>query len=80
MIGELEQVALVRDLPEYGLLAGDVGTVVLTHDGRGYEVEFMTLTGDTIGVVTLLATDVRPIGQREVAHARSLSDISEGTG
>ena len=34
--------------------------VVLTCDeGRGYEVEFMTLHGETIGVSTLRAHQVR---------------------
>ena len=35
---------LTRDLPEEGLTAGDVGTVVHVHEGgRGYGVEFMTI-------------------------------------
>jgi hypothetical protein len=72
MINELDSVALVKDLPEYGLKAGDVGTVVLLHGNRGYEVEFMTLNGDTVAVATLEPQDVRPIGDREVAHARPL--------
>ena len=72
MIDELASVALVRDLPEHGLKAGDVGTVVLLHGDRGYEVEFMTLSGETIAVVTLITQDVRPVGEREVAHARPL--------
>ena len=33
---ELEAVALRQDLPEFGLVAGDVGTVVFVHrDGQG---------------------------------------------
>jgi hypothetical protein len=52
MIQELEQVVLTVDLLEHGLKLGDVGTVVLVHGAEGYEVEFMTLDGETIAVVT----------------------------
>jgi len=72
MIAELESVALTVDLPEHGLSRNDVGTIVLVHGDKGYEVEFMTLQGDTVAVVTLLADQVRPIGPREIANARSL--------
>lgn len=71
MIKELDSVVLTTDLPEYGLERGDVGTVVLVHRGdKGYEVEFMTLEGETIAVTSLLPSQVRPIGHREIAHAR----------
>ena len=74
MIKEHDRVALGRDVLEHGLLAGDVGTVVhLYADGKAYEVEFMTLTGDTIGVVTLEASEVRPVSDREIAHARAVA-------
>jgi hypothetical protein len=74
MINELDTVALERDLAEYSLAKGDLGTVVLVYeDGKAYEVEFMTLTGDTIAVVTLEASDVRPIQEREIAHARAVA-------
>jgi hypothetical protein len=53
-IRELDQIVLTRDLPEFGLCAEDVGTVVLIYrSGEGYEVEFMTLDGETIVVTTL---------------------------
>ena len=71
---ELESVVLTEDVPEYGLKEGDIGTVVLTHrEGSGYEVEFTTLGGEALGVVTLLAHQVRPIRQQEIAHARALA-------
>jgi hypothetical protein len=71
MIAELEVVVLTRDLTDYGLEAGDVGTVVMVHEeGAGYDVEFVTFAGETVAVVTLCATDVRPIRKREIAHAR----------
>lgn len=71
MSQELDRVVLTIDLPEYGLKAGDLGTVVLVHqDYQGYEVEFITLNGETVAVVSLLPTQLRPIGQREIAQAR----------
>ena len=74
MIKELDSVVLTTDLPEHGLTSGDIGTVVLVHeDGRGFTVEFMTLAGSTVAVVTLLASQVRPIAKDEIAHARSVA-------
>lgn len=65
---ELDRVVLTTDLPEYGLQAGDLGTVVLVHgDHQGYEVEFVTLSGETVAVVSLFPTQLRPVGQREIA-------------
>jgi hypothetical protein len=44
--------------------------VVLVHAGAGYEVEFMTLDGETWAGVSLRDEQLRPIGRREIAHAR----------
>ena len=74
MMKELDSVILTIDLPEHGLRLGDIGTVMLVHrNGAGYEVEFMALDGETIGVVSVLASQVRAIGHREIAHARPVS-------
>jgi len=74
MIKEHDCVVLTVDLPAERLAAGDIGTVVHIHrGGEGYEVEFMTLDGQTIAVSTLMAGQVRPIAQHEIAHARSLA-------
>jgi hypothetical protein len=73
MIEELASVVLTADMPERGLQAGDIGTVVMVHqEGKGYTVEFMTLSGDTVAVVTLPAEQVRPIRTNEIAHVRAL--------
>lgn len=73
MVRELEQVVLSEDLPECGLKAGDIGTVVLVHSsGKGYEVEFMTLDGNTVAVVSVFPAQIRSIRQYEIAHARAL--------
>jgi Domain of unknown function (DUF4926) len=48
MITELDRVILTTNIPDYGLETGDIGTVVLLHqDAKGYEVEFVTLSGET---------------------------------
>lgn len=73
MIKELDRVVLTRDFPEYHLKKGDLGTIVLVHDDNsGYEIEFMTLDGDTLNVISLGKEDVREIRKREIANARVL--------
>jgi hypothetical protein len=73
MIEELEDVILTCDLPEHGLTRGDIGTVVLVHKkGKGYEVEFTTLDGETVAIVTLTANQIRASKSREIAHVREL--------
>lgn len=71
MIKEHDCVVLTASVPDEGLVAGDVGTVVHIHKGgEGYEVEFMTLTGETVAFITQLASQVRPLTRRDLAHAR----------
>lgn len=71
MIKELDRIILTRDIPENNLKKGDIGIVVLVHaNSKGFEVEFSTLDGDTISVVTLNSEDVREIRKHEIAHAR----------
>ena len=61
MINELEVVVLAGDLPEYGLKAGNDGTVVhVFGDGAAYLAEFMTPEGDTIDVVEVEPHKLRP--------------------
>jgi len=73
MIKEHDCVVLTRDMAAEGLKAGDIGTVVHIHeDGAGYEVEFMTLAGETVSVVTLLPSQLRAIARRDIAHVREL--------
>lgn len=67
MIDELDLVALLTDRPALNLRRGDVGTVVHIYGrsadagGTRYEVEFINAKGDTIGVETLTADEVRPV-------------------
>jgi hypothetical protein len=73
MIQEHDCIVLTANLPERGLEAGDVGTVVHIHKGAAaYEVEFMTLTGKTVAVVTVLPSQLRPVSKRDLTHVREL--------
>lgn len=70
---ELELAALCRDLPAHGLVAGDIGTVVLVHrGGEAYEVEFVAADGETIALETLRAGEVEAVVGHEILHARKL--------
>jgi hypothetical protein len=56
MTQEFDTIVLTEDLPEHALKPGDLGAVVLLHPKEGYEVEFMTLDGQTLAVVSLLSS------------------------
>lgn len=71
---ELELAALCVDLPRYGLITGDVGTVVLVHgDHEAYEVEFVAADGHTVALETLSADQVEPVSGKRILHARDLA-------
>lgn len=71
---ELEQVVVLQDLADLPIRAGDIGTVVAVYPpSEAYEVEFVTLTGQTIGVATLAADKVRTFREGEIARARDLT-------
>ena len=73
MIKEHDRVVLKSPIPNQGLEAGDVGTVVhLYKDGDAYEVEFVALDGHTAAVATVGASQVRPVTPSEIPHAREL--------
>ena len=73
-IREHDLVVLTADIPEENLEQGDVGTIVLVHRAdAGFEVEFATLAGETLAVVTVAADAVRPVGDKEIAHVRRVA-------
>ena len=74
MIKELELCCVDDGHPREGLECGDVGTVVHAYqDGQAFEVEFTTLDGRTAAVVTVEMSQVRPVGRREITHAREMA-------
>lgn len=71
-----ERAVLTEDIPSESLRAGDVGVVVEhypadTETPEGYELEFLSARGDTVVVVSVPATAVRPVGERELLAVRS---------
>jgi hypothetical protein len=74
MIEEYADAILTENLGSHGLEAGDIGTVVMVHDqGAAYEVEFSTLAGETLAVLTLTAAQVRPAAADEIPHVRHVA-------
>ena len=75
MIELFKEAVLSVDLPESGLGERNVGVVVEIYDNhKGYEVEFMTKEGRTVAVETLMAGQVRAIGEKDMWHVRELSE------
>ncbi len=73
MIEEHGRIVLTSDLPQEGLKAGDVGTVVHVYaNGEAFEIEFLTLDGKTAAVATVTASQLRPVTERDLTHARPL--------
>lgn len=77
-----EDAILVIDMPDDGLLAGDIGTVVERHDvpglETGYSVEFFDLIGNTVAVVTVPARALRRPAPGERLSARTPEPIARG--
>lgn len=74
MYRELDLVVLKHDVDDYGLKAGDVGTIVHCYpDNAAFEVEFLTAEGKTIAVLTLTPEEIRTRAEREILHVREIS-------
>lgn len=67
---ELDTVVLVRDLPDAGLRAGDLGAVVQVYAPDALEVEFVTASGRTQALETLRTADVRPVRDDDLLAVR----------
>lgn len=73
MSREHDFVVLTSDVPAHHLVEGDVGTVVHVHaDSSAVEVEFATLTGQAVAVLTLRPIQFRPVGNRDINHMREI--------
>ncbi len=71
-------VIVTRDVIEHGLRVGDVGTVGERHAvpgvaEEGYSVEFVDMTGNIVGVVTLPASALRVPTPADRSAVRALS-------
>ncbi len=76
-----EDIILRIDLPDVGLVAGDVGTVVERHAvpgmEMGYSVEFFDMLGNTVAVVTLPASALRRPTVTDRPFVRQVNSIVE---
>ncbi len=73
MIDESDLVALLIDLPELGLVRGDVGTVAMVHGQQaGFEVEFVNAGGRTMAVETLRANQIK-----KIEESKAILHVSE---
>ncbi|HUB26215.1 MAG TPA: DUF4926 domain-containing protein [Tepidisphaeraceae bacterium] len=76
-----EQVALRRDVPEDGLKAGDVATLVEIVPGpagmgQGAVLEVFNAVGQTICVTNVSVDDVQPLTAGEILSVRPLARAS----
>lgn len=75
IINEHSRAVVVRDLPEGGLKAGDVGVVVHIHrdsnsNPLGYMLEMFNVDGESLDVVSLGIGDVRCAAPTDRMHVR----------
>ncbi len=63
----LDTIALVCDMPDLGLVAGEVGAVVEVLSDDAFEVEFVDDAGYTYGLHTLRADQL--VALRTKGHA-----------
>jgi hypothetical protein len=72
-----ERVILNVDRPEHGLCSGDIGTIVESHHvpGKepGFSVEFFDMTGRTVAVVALPASQLRSPSASDRPSTRTLT-------
>jgi Domain of unknown function (DUF4926) len=80
-----QRVALTRDIPEHNLRKGDVVVVVEHLPGTtasggedGYALEVFNAIGETIAVVMVPASSVKPLTENEILQTRVLSSTSSG--
>jgi hypothetical protein len=75
---ELECVVLTRDLPEFSLVSGNIGVVVLVYPQDAVEVEFMDREGDTVALLTILDQDVRVASDKDLKEAVEIEPLPPG--
>ena len=80
-----QRIALTQDLPEHNLCTGDVAVVVEHLPGTpaaggedGYALEVFNAIGETIAVVIVPASAVKPLTESEILQTRPLSPTEGG--
>lgn len=73
---EHETVVLLHDQPEHNLKAGDVGAIVTVYGQHDvYDVEFAKADGRPIAILTLTASQIRPMGADDLLHVRRIDNF-----
>jgi len=75
MFNVLDTVVLKRNVPEAGLLVGDLGAIVEVHDADHLEVEFVAASGRTQALITLCSDDIRRVNDHDLIAVRSLQPV-----
>ena len=70
LLTEHSRVVLMEGLPELGLSAGMIGTIIHVHrEPPGYEIEFFSPTGETVAIGTAHPHQVRLCVPRDMVPA-----------
>lgn len=67
-----DKIILTRDIPKENLKNGDLGSVIFSYyyDGqKNYMAEFVSLTGETIAILSLATCDVRKASDTDLKKA-----------
>lgn len=70
----METVVATVDIPEEGILAGDVGTIVdiYVELAKAYEVEFLTANGSERALITLAPNQFRRLTPADVLTTQQI--------
>lgn len=71
-----QEVALTRDLPEYGLRAGDIATLIdrVSHPSGGEEgcvLELFNAVGESLAVIAVPISAIEALRSDEILTVRS---------
>ena len=69
------RVSLAVDVPSHRLRQGDVATIVESHPGpaggeAGYSLEVFSAVEETLGVVTVRESQIKPLTNNQVLQVR----------
>lgn len=68
----LQTVVLKQEIADLELRSGDLGTIVEIYGDDGIEVEFVSASGRTQALVSLLQDDVRAVDDSDLMAVRPL--------
>ncbi|MDJ0727942.1 MAG: DUF4926 domain-containing protein [Prochloraceae cyanobacterium] len=76
-----KEIALTRNLPEYELKTGDIATLIdfVPHPTGGEDgciLEVFNAVGESIAVITVPLSAIKPLSSEEILTIRSLTKTS----